>query len=151
VGQDSAKERERLGGESRAAVVAVEDGPVVLDEANVEVETASGLVGDRLRHEGGREAPIRGGVPHDVLPEHEVIGSDEERFGVDLDLLLPGPPVLVVVVLHRDSRLEHARRNLVPEIEVAVRRRDRLVAALGTDPVGEVLVRIVGGGPSGLM
>jgi hypothetical protein len=82
----------------RVARRVVEDVRVPLPEALVEVHAGPRFAVQRLGQERGREAEFEGGHAYRVLDEHHGVGRAERRQERDLDLALPGPADLVVVV-----------------------------------------------------
>ena len=80
----------------------------------------------------------RGHVLHDVLVEHELVGHDEQRVELHVDLGLAGGGHLVVLDLDLDAEALHGEDHLRAQVLEVVGRGDREVALLGADLVAEV-------------
>ena len=136
---------------------------VALEQRHVRVHARAGMVGERLRHERRVDALLDRHLLHHQPERHDVVGGGERVGVAQVDLLLPGRP-LVVAVLHRDAhRLQHRDRRPAEVMGDAVRSvvvvaagidRHRLLPRLGPLPEQEELdlrVRVEGepelGGP----
>ena len=75
---------------------------VSLEEADVGVHRRARVLGEGLGHEGGPHALGDGDLLDDVAEGHDVVGHRQGVGVAQVDLLLPGP-ALVVAELHRDA------------------------------------------------
>jgi hypothetical protein len=75
---------------------------------------------------------------------HAVGGLDQLAVG-QAELVLRGGD-LVVVLVARQAHLDHGRDHLAADVDGAVDRGDREIAALGARPVGEVAAVIFAAG-----
>ncbi len=99
----------------------VERVAVALEEGEVGVHARAGVLGERLRHEGGLDALLQRDLLHDQAEGHDVVGGGERVGVAQVDLLLAGG-ALVVAELHRDAhRFEHGDR-LAAEVHADVLR-----------------------------
>ena len=100
---------------------------------------------DRLGHEGRGLAIGLGDHVDDIFVDlHPVGGLDQLAVG-QAELVLGGGD-LVMMLVHRQAHLEHGRDHLAADVDRAVDRRDREIAALGARPVGEVAAFIFAAG-----
>ncbi len=99
----------------------------------MEVHAAAGLAVERLRHEGRGLTVADRDVLHDVLDDLRRVAGAEDPHERRLDLALPRPADLVMVVLHVDAGASSSRHISRAEVVERVLRRDRVVAAVERD------------------
>jgi len=85
----------------------VERVAVTLEQRQVGVHPGSGMVGERLGHEGREDPLLERDLLDDRAEGHDVVGRREAVRVAEVDLVLPGGH-LVVAELHRDAHaLQH--------------------------------------------
>jgi hypothetical protein len=79
---------------------------------------------------------------HDVLVDLHAVGGLGQRAVGEAELMLPGRHFMMVLV-HRQAHLDHGRDHLGADIDGAVDRRDREIAALGARAMTEIAAFIL--------
>src|SRR3546814_13233367 len=93
------------------------------------------VVLDRLRHEGrGLAIGVRD-LMHDIFVDLHAVGGFGERAEGQAELVLRRGDLMVVLVAGQ-AHFEHRRDHLGTDVDRAVDRRDREIAALGARAVG---------------
>ena len=78
---------------------------------------------------------------HDILVDLHAVGGLDQRAEGQAELVLRGGD-LVVVLVAGQAHFEHGRDHLAADVDGAVDRRDREIAALGARTVAEVAALI---------
>ncbi len=125
-------------GESAVAGLVVEQRLAVGPEGLVRVHAGAVVAEERLRHEGGRLAPLVGGVLDDVLELQDVVGRVHHGVEAVVDLALAGGADLVVAALEDQAGVDQLEADVVAEVGVLVDRADGEVATLVRRGVAEV-------------
>src|ERR1700754_3894377 len=103
---------ERIGGlgqpETAGVGVGGEDGSAAVGQRQVQMQTAAGLVGERLRHEGGDHAAFGRDHRKQVAQRDDTIGGSKCVGELEVLLELTVPVLMVVGVVGPTQRV-HSR------------------------------------------
>ena len=103
----------------------------------MDVHTVSGNVVDGFRHEGDEDPVFACDRCRDPFRERNLVACLCKADEVELDLKLRCRD-LVVMIFYRDPDRAHSSNNIVPHVEILVRRVESVVALL--DPETRVVV-----------
>ena len=122
----------------RVPAALVEEVLAVLPDRLVSVHARAVVLEERLGHEGGRLAPLLGGVLGAVLVPAHLVGHLRQRVEAHVDLGLPARGHLVMVHLDPDPDRLQGQHHVGADVLELVHGRHREVALLVARLVAEV-------------